>query len=76
MHQFRIPWIYDLQFRNFYTFYQGLPLSNMEKLIATAKQYLAYGYSDAFIESQMWANRSSETGIRHIVQAIEAAKGQ
>ena len=43
-------------------------------LIETAKKWLKGGYSEAYIQSQMYAARNEVTGINHIVAAIEKAK--
>lgn len=42
----------------------------MEKLVEKAKGYLKYFNDEAFVESKLWAQRDSNTGIRHIVEAI------
>lgn len=44
------------------------------ELIKLAATWLKGGYSDAYIQSQMYAARNEETGIYHIVAAIEKAK--
>lgn len=44
------------------------------KLVETAAKWLKGGYSDAYIQSQMYAARNEQTGIYHIVAAIEKAK--
>lgn len=44
------------------------------RLIDEAKRLLKYGYSDAYIQSQMYAARNENTGISHIAAAIEKAK--
>ncbi len=44
------------------------------ELITQAKKWLKGGYSEAYIQSQMYAARNSTTGILHIVAAIEKAK--
>lgn len=43
-------------------------------LIKQAKKWLSGGYSDAYIQSQMYAARNESTSINHIVAAIEKAK--
>lgn len=44
------------------------------ELIETAKKWLKGGYSDTYIQSQMYASRNENTGISHITAAIEKAK--
>ncbi len=45
-----------------------------QQLINSAAKWLKGGYSDAYIQSQMYASRDQNTGIKHIVYAIEKAK--
>jgi hypothetical protein len=44
------------------------------ELINTAKKWLSGGYSEAYIQSQMYAARNESTSIFHIAAAIEKAK--
>jgi len=44
------------------------------ELINKAATWLKGGYSDAYIQSQMYAARNENTGIQHIAAAIEKAK--
>lgn len=39
-----------------------------------AKEFVGYGYSDAYIQSRLYASRTSNIGIADIVNAIEKAK--
>ncbi len=43
-------------------------------LIETAKYWLKQGYSEAYIQSKMYAAKDENTGILHIAAAIEKAK--
>ena len=43
-------------------------------LEAKAKKFVGYGYSEAYIQSQLYASRTSNIGIDDIVNAIEKAK--
>lgn len=45
------------------------------KLIERAKVLISGNYSDAYIQSAMYAERNETTGISHIVEAIKQAKG-
>lgn len=45
-------------------------------LIESAKKWLKGGYSEAYIQSQMYAARNENTGINHIAAAIKKAKNQ
>ena len=44
------------------------------QLIDKAKQWIKGGYSDTYIQGQMYAARNERTGIAHIVAAIAKAK--
>lgn len=39
-----------------------------------AKELVKYGYSDAYIQSQLYASRTANIGIKDIVAAIEKAR--
>ncbi len=39
-----------------------------------AKELVSYGYSDAYIQSRLYASRTANVGIKDIVLAIEKAR--
>jgi hypothetical protein len=67
-----------------YTGYQPFSIAEVEaeiikrqttpKLVERAKVLLSGGYSEAYIQSFMYAERNESTGINHIVEAIKQAK--
>jgi hypothetical protein len=38
------------------------------------RRYVGYGYSDAYIESKMWASRSQNIGIADITNVIQKVR--
>lgn len=55
---------------------EDYPRTQRPPLKDKAKKFMGYGYSEAFIEATMWASRSSETGMKHIKQAIIEARAE
>lgn len=72
------------RYKGNYTGWQPFTLKEVEseiiqreltpELINKAKKWLSGGYSEAYIQSQMYAARNESTGIFHIAAAIERAK--
>ena len=46
----------------------------MLDLIEKAKQWTVYGYSEAYVQSQLWASRDEHTSINDIAEAIRLSK--
>ena len=45
-----------------------------QRVLDRAKVLVYHNYSDAYIETTLWAERDSITSIKHITLAIEVAK--
>lgn len=46
------------------------------RLVSKAKEFVAYGYSDKYIQSMLYASRTANIGINDIVEIIADVRKQ